>query len=45
MLTNAGKCAIYGEHPKNCQMWRCDTDKVFRAQHPEVDAMLTSKGL
>lgn len=45
MLADAGQCRIYGKHPANCQHWRCDTDKVFRARHPDVDALLKAKGL
>ena len=44
-LTATGACAVYGAHPANCKHWRCDTDAKFRTQHPEVDALLKSKGL
>lgn len=45
MLTDGGKCSVYGKHPANCQHWRCDTDTTFRKRHPEVDALLKSVGL
>jgi hypothetical protein len=44
-LTKEGRCAVYRTRPANCAAWRCAEDAVFRMQHPEVNALLISKGL
>lgn len=45
-LLEGGRCTAYGtQEQRVCKAWRCDSDTVFRRLHPQVDELLTSRGL
>lgn len=40
-----GRCGIQSNKPHACAVFDCSRDTLFRSLHPQVDVLLTSRGL